>query len=213
MDKAVPTTIEVIDGVKGKAASIPLDPAIFEKKVNKALLWQSVKVDGSAKQHGTVDTKTRAEVHRTGKKIYRQKGTGNARHGSRKSSPFVGGGRVFGPHPRDRALNLPKKMKLAALREALKARLIEGSVTVVKEFPFRESKTKEAVRFFSGLGVAGALVVLKERSDPVEKSIRNLPGFEVVRGDQMTVTDLLAHPRVVFSQAAFEAAQKRYLNP
>lgn len=210
MEKGTLDKIDIVDGANTKVGQISLNAELFKKRVNKSLLYQSAKADAASHHHGTADTKTRAEVHRTGKKIYRQKGTGNARHGPRKSSPFVGGGRVFGPHPRDFATPLPKKMKLAAVREALKIRMIEGSVTVVKDLPFTEPKTKEAVHFFSGMGVDGALVVLSEKSVPVEKSIRNLVGFQVVKADQMTVSDLLGHPRVVFTQAAFEAAQKRY---
>src|SRR3989338_2724175 len=99
MEKVIPGKIDIVDGANAKVGEISLNPEVFEKRVNKSLLYQSIKADAASHHHGTADTKTRAEVHRTGKKIYRQKGTGNARHGSRRSSPVLGGGRGVGPPP------------------------------------------------------------------------------------------------------------------
>ena len=114
------TSLDIIGEKKKKVGSVELGDALLADKVNKAVLYQAVKWFQSGKHHGTVRTKTRSEVLFTSKKVYRQKGTGNARHGSMKSSPFVGGGRVFGPKPRDYTLGLPKKVRRLALREALR---------------------------------------------------------------------------------------------
>ncbi len=204
-------TLDIIEGQKKKSGSITLDDALVSDKVNKAVLYQAVRANLSAKHHGTVNTKTRADVCRTTKKVYRQKGTGGARHGSKKSSPFVGGGRVFGPHPRDYTIRLPKKVRQLALREAIRSKIQEKDLLVVKDFPFKEIKTKVAADFFKGLEVSSALVVLNTASDMVEKSVRNLKGFKVLSVNELSVVEILKYPRLVFTADSFGEVQKRYL--
>lgn len=202
-------SIDIVNEKNKKTGSVSL-PAVVAEKVNKAVLYQAVKTFLAGKHHGTVDTKTRAEVNRTSKKVYKQKGTGGARHGSRKSSPFVGGGRVFGPHPRSFALDLPKKVKKLAVAEAIKWDLTSGRVTVVESIPLTKIKTKDAQKYFSGLGVNSALVVLDAKSDVLSKSIRNLKDFKVSSVDQINVFDLLKYSRIVFTKPAFEQVKERF---
>ncbi|MBI2340914.1 MAG: 50S ribosomal protein L4 [Deltaproteobacteria bacterium] len=206
------STLDIIGENKKKVGSVELADPLLAAKVNKAVLYQAVKWALSGRHHGTVRTKTRSEVLFTTKKVYRQKGTGNARHSSRKSSPFVGGGRVFGPKPRDYTLGLPKKVRRLALREALRQRLKESRVTVLDGFPLKQIKTKEALKFLSGLDVQGGLIVLEAPQEFVQKSVRNLKGFKTILTDQINLLDLLSYPKVIFTRASFDSVQKRYLS-
>lgn len=204
------SAINIIDANKKKVGEYPLDDAFLTDKVNKAVLYQAVKTALAAKHHGTHDTKTRAEVLRTGKKLYRQKGTGNARHGSRKTSPFVGGGRVFGPHPRDYNLGFPKKVKNLALREALRYQMIEGKVVIVDSVPLKEIKTKEALAFFKGIDVPKGLLIIETKLPAIEKSVRNLAHFNVALANQVNAYDLLKSDRLVITKASFALLEGRY---
>ena len=206
------STLDIIGEKKKKVGSVDLADALLADKVNKAVLYQAVKWFQSGKHHGTVRTKTRSEVLFTSKKVFRQKGTGNARHGSMKSSPFVGGGRVFGPKPRDYTLGLPKKVRKLALREALRHQLKESRIMVLEEFPFKQIKTGEAAVFLSGLGLNGGLIVLEAPQEFVQKSVRNLKGFKIILADQINVVDLLCYPKLIFTKASFDSVQKKYLS-
>lgn len=194
-----------------KVSEINLSDSVMQEKVNKAVLHAAVKTFLASKHHGTVRTKTRAEVNRTNKKIYRQKGTGGARHGSRKTSPFVGGGRVFGPKPRDFTLGLNKKVKSLALKEALRARILANDLLVVDKIPLNQMKTKEAEQFFKGFKLDGALIILDRVNANVERSIRNLPKFKVIYLEGLNVFDLLKYSKVVVTQEAFELIKNKYL--
>lgn len=203
--------IEIVDGTRKKVGDVVLDDSVLNDKINKAILHQAVRRHLASRHHGTVGTKTRADVLRTNKKVYRQKGTGNARHGSRKTAPFVGGGRVFGPHPRDYNLGMPKKARRLAVREALRCRIIDGQVTIVEKIPIANIKTKDAVKFFAGLGIQKGLVVLEGPSEVIEKSARNIEGLKIIRADEINVFDLLKFPNLVFTSKAFGVVSERYL--
>lgn len=194
-----------------KVGEVSIDDSISTGKVNKAVLHAAVRRVLAGKHHGTVRTKTRAEVERTTKKIYKQKGTGNARHGSRKSSPFVGGGRVFGPKPRDYSLDMNKKVRRLAFREALKLQIQLGSVTILDQLPFKEIKTKVAASVFAKMGITRGLVVIEKATDTIVKSIRNLKNFKVVPAQDLSLYDLVKFPKVVFTSKAFEEISKRCL--
>lgn len=203
--------LEIVNSGNKKVGEIVLGEALLTDKVNKAVLYQAVKSHLASKHHGTVDTKTRAEVLRTTKKVYNQKGTGNARHGSMKSAPFVGGGRVFGPHPRDYTIRMNKKTRKLAVREALKARLIDGSVMVVEQIPLTTIKTKEAVKFLSGLGLSGGLIILEAADEVIAKSVGNIRDYKLIRADQVNVFDLLKYRKILFTAGAFGKIQEKYL--
>ncbi len=203
--------IDIVDS-KGKVGEVSLNAEIVDSKVNKAVLHAAARRQLAGKHHGTVRTKTRAEVDRTGKKLHKQKGTGGARHGSRKSSPFVGGGRVFGPKPRDHSLGMTKKVKALAFREALKARLQDNSITVIKEIPLKTIKTKEAKAFLAKLDLGRVLIVIAGASEIHEKSLRNIRDVKVARAAQIALLDLLKFPKILFTAEAFEGVKERYLS-
>jgi large subunit ribosomal protein L4 len=203
--------IDIVDG-KGKVGQIALDSEIVDSKVNKAVLYEAVKRQLAGKHHGTVRTKTRSEVLRTSKKLHKQKGTGGARHGSRKSSPFVGGGRVFGPKPRDYSLGMTKKVRALAFREALKAQLQKNAVTVVQDIPLKAIKTKDAKAFLSKLGFGRGLIILTGTNDVHEKSLRNIRDVKVARAEHIELLDILKFPKILFTAEAFEGVKNRYLS-
>ncbi|EKD41525.1 MAG: 50S ribosomal protein L4 [uncultured bacterium] len=205
------STIEINNVELKKVGELAIDDSITTGKVNKAVLHAAVRRVLAGKHHGTVRTKTRSEVDRSTKKIFKQKGTGNARHGSRKSSPFVGGGRVFGPKPRDYSLDMNKKVRKLAFREALKLQIQLGSVTVLDQLPLTEIKTKMAAQIFAKMGVTRGLVVIEKATDVLVKSIRNLKNFKVVPAQDLSLYDLVKFPKVIFTSKAFEEVSKRCL--
>lgn len=203
------SSLDIINAKKEKVGQVALADSFLTRKPNKAVLYQAVRRSLAGRHHGTVDTKTRAEVNFTSKKMYRQKGTGNARHSSRKTSPFVGGGRVFGPHQRDHALGMNKKVRRLALREALAGQFQGHHVVVVQEVPLKQIKTRDARSFFEGIGVHAGLVVLEAPSEIIKKSVRNLPDFKVIFADQLNVFDILKYPKLIFTSKAFEMVSQK----
>src|SRR5437016_3779058 len=150
--------IDIVD-IKGKkVGQAALADAVFGAEVKEHLLWEVVKAQRAAKRAGTHATKTRAHVRGGGKKPYKQKGTGNARQGSSRSPNFVGGGKVFGPHPRDYSYTVPKKVRRAALASALSLRVQEKKLVVLDKLPFDAPKTKRLVGILKVLGVSSAVI-------------------------------------------------------
>ncbi|MEO0081983.1 MAG: 50S ribosomal protein L4 [candidate division WOR-3 bacterium] len=168
--------------VKGK---VELPEAVFGQPVHSSLVWESVKAFLANQRQGTAATKTRGEVSGTGKKPYRQKHTGRARHGSRRSPIFVGGGIAWGPKPRDYSQAIPKKKRRAALVSALSARHAEGGIVVVEDFELNQPKTKELVGILKamGLGPEGTSpkAQAKQEQPPAEEKV--LTGSSEGRAD------------------------------
>jgi large subunit ribosomal protein L4 len=160
---------------------------------------------------GTSDTLTRGRVSGGGAKPWRQKGTGRARQGSRRSPQWKGGGVVFGPHPRSYAQRMPARMRRAALRGVLTAKRAEGAVRVVAGFDLGEIKTRAFIERLGSWDAQGkVLLVLAARDEVVERSCRNLREVRVILADSLNVIDLLDADTIVFTQAALERAQEVY---
>src|SRR6185436_15709675 len=151
--------IDVVSMEGKKVGELELADAVFGTKVKDYLLWEVVKAQRAAKRAGTHATKTREFVRGGGKKPYKQKGTGSARQGSSRAPHFVGGGRVFGPHPRDYSYTVPKKVRRAALACALSLRASEKKLVVLDKLPFAEPKTKRLAGILKALGVDSAVVI------------------------------------------------------
>jgi len=199
-------TIEVRD-VKGAVVRERELPAeLFEAQVNVPVMHQVVVAGMAAQRAGTHSTKTRAEVSGGGKKPWRQKGTGRARHGSIRSPIWSGGGISHGPKPRDYAMRVNKKMKRAALRSALSDAAGSGKLAVVDALAFDGPKTKDAVAVLQALGLNGViLLVLADRDENVERSFRNLSGVKIVYPGNLSTYDLLYAERVLFTAEALDA--------
>ena len=179
-------------------------PKTAGEKANISLLHQVVVAQQTNRRQGNAKVKSRSEVIGSTRKVYRQKGTGGARHGDIKAPLFVGGGRAFGPKPRDYEVRLPQKIRHAALREAVLLRETEGKLWVLDALEFKEPKTKKAAQIFSKFEIPGALVVLEGANAAVEKSIRNLNGFKVCRVEALNVLDVLRHRHLVFTRKSYD---------
>jgi large subunit ribosomal protein L4 len=203
--------LDVVD-IKGqKVGSLEVADAVFGAPIREDLFWEVVKAQRAARRAGTHATKTREFVRGGGKKPYRQKGTGNARQGSTRSPQFVGGGKVFGPHPRSYAYTVPKKVRRAALASALSLRAKESKVVVIDQLAFEAPKTKRVLDVLKALGLASALVVDRGENGALSKSVRNLADSKYLAPEGLNVYDILNYPTLVISREAVKAVEGRIL--
>jgi large subunit ribosomal protein L4 len=201
--------IDVVSMEGKKVGELELADAVFAAKVKDYLLWEVVKAQQASKRAGTHQTKTREFVRGGGKKPYKQKGTGNARQGSSRAPHFVGGGTVFGPHPRDYAYTVPKKVKRAALASALSLRAKENKLVIVDKLAFDAPKTKRLAGMLKTLGLASALVVDGKSNGNLTKSGKNLPKSKTLAPEGLNVYDILNHPALVIAKDAVKAVEAR----
>lgn len=194
------------EGTKVKDLAVD---ALTSGPVRKGLLYYMVRYQQAKKRAGTHASKTRGMVRGSTRKIYRQKGTGRARHGDRKANIFVGGGQVFGPNPRDYSYSMPKSARRRGLQSAIAYKSKEGDLLALESLSWSEPKTKNALKLFEKLGATSALLVLEDRNEVIEKSVRNLPGFKVLPVAGVNVYDILNHDKLIFTQAALEKVQGR----
>jgi large subunit ribosomal protein L4 len=203
------TTILSADGKE--AGSVDLAETLFAAPVNEALIHQAVVRQLAGRRLGTSNTLTRGQVNGGGKKPWRQKGTGRARQGTKTAPHWVGGGVVFGPHPRSYEQRMPAKMRRSALRGALSAKQADGAVRIVEGFELDEIKTTTMVARLGAWKAEGkVLLVLDARDEKVELSCRNLREVRVILADSLNVVDLLEADTIVFTQAALDRAQEVY---
>jgi len=201
-------TAPIVDSKGKKVSDRELPAELFEAPVSVPLIHQVVVAGMAALRRGTHSTKTRAQVSGGGRKPWRQKGTGRARHGSNRSPIWTGGGIAHGPTPRNHAMRVNKKMRRAALRGALTDALRSGKLAVVDELSFEEPKTKDAVGVLEALDLRGRiLLVLPEPEEPVERSFRNLAHVKITFSRSLSVYDLIAADRVLFTRAALDVLE------
>lgn len=189
---------------------LELKSEVFDVPFNSGLVHQIFIGLLANARRGTHSTKTRGEVRGGGRKPHRQKGTGGARHGSRRSPIFRGGGVTFGPRPRSYNQILPKKMRHGALRCALSQRLRDENLTGLSELSLSEFKTKAIIKMFEDLKLESrkTLLVLGSPSAQVVKSASNIPGLNVVLASDLNLVDVLQHDRVVATQEALNILQE-----
>jgi large subunit ribosomal protein L4 len=203
--------LDVVD-VKGKkVGTLEVADAVFGAPIREDLFWEVVKAQRAAKRQGTHSTKTEAFVRGGGKKPYKQKGTGNARQGSTRAPHFVGGGVVFGPHPRDYSYTVPKKVRRKALASALSLRAKESKVVVLDQLAFDAPKTKRVLEVLKALGVAKTLLVDKKDNGALTKSVRNLPSAKFIAPEGLNVYDILNFPSLVITRDAVKVVEGRIL--
>jgi large subunit ribosomal protein L4 len=203
-------------GLDGKAAGkITLPSEIFGEKVNKVLLTQAVRVYLANKRQGNASTKTRGEVEGSTRKIYRQKGTGRARHGSARAPIFVKGGIVHGPKPRDFSLDLPKKMRRKALFSALSSKLLDDELKVISGFEKIEPKTKKFVSFLDKLslkkGSGKVLLVAPDSFKSARMSARNVEGMVSVSPTRLNALDVLSNRQILVAKESISDMEKYFL--
>lgn len=192
--------------------SIELSDDIFGIEPNQDVLHRVVLNQLANRRQGTHSTKTRSEVRGGGKRPYRQKGTGRARHGSTRSAQYVGGGIIFGPKPRDYSYTLPKKVRRLAMKSALSGKVAASSMIIVDKLELSEIKTKTMVRALQKLGAdKSALVVTAARDEIVEKSTRNIANIKTALVNTINVYDILKYDKFVITEEAVRKVQEVYV--
>src|SRR4030088_1077339 len=198
--------------LEGKeAGSVQLSDEIFGLEPRKDIIHRMVRYQLAKRRAGTHKVKNRAGVWRTGKKMYKQKGTGGARHGSARGPQFRGGGRAFGPVVRSHAFDLPKKVRALALRHALSAKAKDGGLIVIESAVLEAAKTKALVGHFSGLGLTNALIIDgAEVHNGFAAAARNIPNIDVLPIQGINVYDILRRHKLVLTKAALDALEARF---
>jgi large subunit ribosomal protein L4 len=201
--------IDVVNNENAKVGSLELRDDVFGGRVNTGLMWESVVRANASERRGTHATKNRALVSGSGKKPWRQKGTGRARVGSSRTPLWRHGGTVFGPQPRSYDFKLSKKVERGALRAALATKLKDGALVVVDTLSASEIKTKAAVELLKRLGCEGKAVLVDVAVDEkLSRSVRNLPGVSFVPSSRLTAREVINAARVVATQGALEKLQE-----
>jgi len=196
-------SVDIVDLNNTVVGSLELADEVFNAPVNEALLYEAVRHSQAGVRRGTAKTKTRHEVSGSGKKLWRQKGTGRARMGSIRSPLWRHGGTTHGPQPRDYNYKLPRKMLLGALRSALSAKLRDGEMKVVQTFSLSDHKTKAMRAVLNVLGAPKTvLLVDNEENNNLALGSRNLPGVKLVSTKEVSVYDLLGHAGLLMSENA-----------
>jgi len=190
---------------------IYLDDGVFGIEINKAVLYQVVKMQLANKRQGTQSALTRAEVRGGGRKPWRQKGTGRARHGSIRSPIWIKGGVAFAPKPRDYSYTLPKKIRRLAMKSALSSKVANKEIIVLDSINLREAKTKEMVKVLKNLNVGRkALIVLPGKDEVVQRAARNIPGVKLAYTNTLNVLDILNYGTFIVTQDAVRQIEEVY---
>jgi large subunit ribosomal protein L4 len=197
--------IDVVNSEKATVGSLDLKDEIFGGRVKTDLIWEAVVQENAAERRGTHATKNRALVSGSGKKPWRQKGTGRARVGEIRNPLWRKGGTVFGPQPRSYDYALPRKVKLGALRAALAAKLADGALVVVDKFDAGDRKTKTTAALFKKLGASGkTLVIDTKHDDAFTLTARNIAGVTLKPTGRVTARDVIDTDHVIATKAALE---------
>lgn len=202
-------TVDVVNSQNEKIGSLDLSDEVFGGRVKTDLIHESVVRQNAAERRGTHGTKTRAMVSGSGKKPWRQKGTGRAQAGSTRSPLWRHGGTVFGPQPRSYDYRLPKKVERGALRAALAQKLKDHQLVVVDALVADEIKTKAAAAMLKRLGIDGKAVMIDVAPDEkLARSVRNIPGVSLLSSGRVTARDVMHASRVVATRSALEKLQE-----
>jgi len=201
--------VDVLGKGGKKVSEIKLADGFLGDAVREGLLYETVKMQLASRRSGTASTKTRSEVRGSNAKPWRQKGTGRARAGTKKSPVWRHGGVAFGPRPRDYSYKMPKKAVREALRSALLFKYNEGRLKVLDALELAEPKTKLALEVLAGLKISNALIVTDNDNGNLALAVRNLKGFKHIDAAAVNVYDVLRHDELVLTRGAFEKLQAR----
>ena len=200
-------TQAVYDIGNKKVSDLELDDRIFDATVKPSYFYDSVRAHLASQRKGTACSKNRSSVRGGGAKPWRQKGTGRARAGSRRSPIWKGGGTIFGPMPRSYVFSLPKKMKVGVLRAALTMKRQEGKLVLLDDFPMEGFKTQQVLEVLRRLEVEDALIVTDKKHVLLERSARNIPGVQVVTYPGLNVYDILDHEHLILLSPVIQRIQ------
>jgi large subunit ribosomal protein L4 len=205
------STVSIVNTKNERVGEIELNDSVFNLEVKEYLLHDVVRMQLAGRRAGTACTKTRVEVSGSGAKPWRQKGTGRARAGSKRSPLWRGGGVIFGPKPRDYSFKLNRKVKKQALAMAMSARLQEGNLIILDDFTMSTIKTKDFVSVMNILNVENGLIIADGATENLNKSARNVNGFKVLPTDGLNVYDILLHKKLVLVRPVIENLEKRLM--
>lgn len=191
--------------------SIDVADEVFAAEVKQHLLWEVVRWQRAKARAGTAKTKERSEVHGTHAKMFKQKGTGNARHGSSRVNVFRGGGQVHGPRPRSYEFSVNKKARAGALRSALTVRATDGNLIVIRDFAVPDSKTRNLAAALTKLDAAHSLLVDSAANESLRRSSNNLPKAQHLAPEGLNVYDILRYPKLLISESALRQIEARLL--
>lgn len=202
-------TVKIVNIDGKEQGELELSEAVFGAEIKPHLHWEVVKAQLANRRQGTHATKTRSMVRGSGAKIYRQKGTGRARHGDKKAPQFKGGGVSHGPQPRKYTLRVPAKVRAAALRSALSTRTLSSSIIVLDKWDMTAPKTGAAASVLKRLGANKVLVVTDGENTNVHLSLRNLPEAKYIRAEGVNVFDVLKYDQLILTVEGAKALEKR----
>ena len=201
--------LDIVNGQNEKVGALELNEEIFGGRIKTDLIWESVVQQNAAERRGTHATKNRALVSGGGIKPYKQKGTGRPQVGSSRTPLWRKGGTVFGPQPRSYEYDLPKKVRIGALRAALAAKLQDGTLIVVDQLASDDRKTKTTVAMLGRLGITGKTLVIDVKPDEgFALSARNIAGVKIVQSSRVTARDIMDTAHVVATKGALEKLQE-----
>ena len=203
--------VNVINNKAQKVSQIDLVDAIFNIPVKGSILHEVVTMQLARRRSGSASVKHRSDVKGSGRKLFRQKGTGRARRGDVKSPLLRGGGSTFGPDPRSYAYKVPKKVRRLALKMALSSKLKKENLVVIDEFGLDKIKTKEFVKVMNALNTKNALIITEKKDETLERSARNVPNIKVLRVEGLNVYDILKYENVVLLESSIKSIEGRLL--
>ena len=207
--KAKNNMLSVYD-LSGKSVdTLTLDPLFHEGEVNTDILHQAIVMYQAGRREGTAATKTRGEVSGGGKKPWKQKGTGRARHASIRSPIWTGGGTVFGPHPRDYSYSIPREMRRRAVVESVKSIASNGKLTILKELKLDQPKTKGMAKILATFKTEKPLLLVDKKSDNLVLASRNIPGVALKTAEEVNALDVVSHRECLMTQSAYTGLLKR----
>ncbi len=207
--KAKSNTLPVYDQSGKSVDTLALDPLFHEGDVNTDVLHQAVVMYRAGQREGTASTKTRGEVSGGGKKPWKQKGTGRARHASIRSPIWTGGGTVFGPHPRDYSYTIPAQLRRKAVAEGMKAIASTGKLTVLKDLSLAKPKTKLMTEILETFKTEKPLFIVDKKSDNLVLASRNIPGVALKTALEVNALDIVSHRECLITQSAYTGLVKR----
>lgn len=203
--------VNVINSKAQKVSQIDLVDAIFNIPVNGSVLHEVVTMQLASRRSGSASVKHRSDVKGSGRKLFKQKGTGRARRGDIKSPLLRGGGSTFGPDPRSYAYKVPKKVRKLALKMALSSKLKQENLVVLDEFGLDTIKTREFVKVINALNTKNALIITEKNNETLELSARNVPNIKVLRVEGLNVYDILKYENVVLLESSIKSIEGRLL--
>ena len=203
--------VDILNSKAEKVSQIDLADIIFNVPVKSSVLHEVVRMQLACRRSGSASVKHRSDVKGSGRKLFRQKGTGRARRGDIKTPLLRGGGVVFGPDPRSYSYKVPKKVRKLALKMALSSKLHENTLVVLDQIELKQIKTREFLKVLNALDLKGALIVVDKKDENLELSSRNVPDVKVLRSEGLNVYDILKYKNLVLVESSIKSIERRLL--